>query len=155
MQHELRGRTGLPGEHPRGRGQPEREHCEIEVLFVPFEPEEAGRILVHGEVVIGRRDVRRATPTGLTEEGPALALEGLHAEALVRQVRVHVAAVPDETALTHAVECDTQGEDAVQSLGAAGHHGAQRDPFRDGRRDEVFVLERGPCVREAYAGRLA
>ena len=96
-------------EYERGRGEAERQYHKLVRLTVPFEPEELGRIGVHGEVVVGTGDIRRATPTGSLEEGPALPLEGLHAKRPAGEVPVHVPSVPNETFLPRTVHRHPEG----------------------------------------------
>ena len=96
-------------EYERSRGEAESEYHELVRLAVPLKPQELGRVGVHGEVVVCAGNVRRTTPTGSLEEGPALPLEGFHAKRPAGEVPVHMPAVPNETLFPRAVRGHPEG----------------------------------------------
>ena len=138
------------GEDPRGRGQAERQHGVAVELALPLEAEVGERRRVHVDMVVGAGNVNSATPPGPLEEGSALPLEGLHAEWLLREVLVDVRAVPHESGLAGAVECDLQREGTHHICGTARLHGAGRYPLGNGFRHETRVGERCRAVREPH-----
>jgi hypothetical protein len=69
-----------------------------------------------------------------------LSLEGFHKKTLLREMCVYVAAVPNQSPLSHAVERDAEREDAAEGGRLAGNHRAQGDTLCYRRRDEVRVI---------------
>ena len=118
------------------------------MLTFPLEAEVGVSGLVHVHMMICAAQICGAAEGAILEEGAALPLEGFHLEFLLAEVTVHVPAVPDEPALTLAVERDPEGEDAREGRAVASDHDAGGHAGGDGVGNESRLRVRGRMVAE-------
>ena len=139
-------------EQPRGRREPEGQHVEAVEGALPLEPQVRGAFRGHIHVVVGRRNINRATVVAPFEQSAPLALECLHTEGALAQVGVYVPPIPDEPPFACAIDRNPQGEDADQVAARTDPHGAGQHAgcyssgheHRLGAGRGVVVYEDGP-----------